>query len=382
MIDGENQTLFTATDGMPPSDDKISEEDLTVVVDGEGDQPPPKTEKTFHEKLNNERTKNKNPFKERISRLTNDVHTQKQTNQMLQAELAEKNRLLQLKEQELRNRELNTQRLYESNLENEERSILQNLKLAKEDGDIDAEIKFQQDLARVKGEQTTYNVLKQQQQYTPSDVEDSDTTFYPTNTNPYNYDESQYADDPQDQYEEDLPEAYQEFLDRNPWANPNSQQYSPELADEATVFAAELNKRLKFNNSSNMIATDEYFSTIENVMRERYSVDDSESDAEEDYNDYDQSEQYQQQARSISPVGGVSRQGATMADQYAMNKGSKSTVRLTPDEFKLARNLQIPDPKREGYFLPSEEAVKRYAQSKAKFAKMPFDPRYTITKNG
>jgi hypothetical protein len=83
----------------------------------------------------------------------------------LQAELAEKEHLLSVRENELRSKELNNQQLFETNMKAEEYSIIQGLRSAKEEGDIDREIELQRDLARVKGEQSTFDALKIQQQY-------------------------------------------------------------------------------------------------------------------------------------------------------------------------------------------------------------------------
>ena len=310
-----------------------------------------------------ERDKSKHPYKERVARLANDNHIKDQINSSLQAQLAEKERLLSMREQELRNKEINNQNLFENNLRSEENSIVQGLRSAKEDGDIDKEIELQRDLARVKSEQAAFDVLKIQQNYQSQyeQANDLDTTFYPS-VNPYSY----------DQYEEapELSDEFVEFAERNPWVNPNAQEFSPELSQEADTIAAEFNKRLKFNNQSHLIGTDEYYSAIENVMRDSYSL-------------KSQNQHQQQQQRTYTPsVGGVSRQGASMADQYMSrtNSGSRSSaIPLTPQEYKIARNLQVPDPMSPGKYLSHDKVVGMYAEAKQFYNKQPADSRYRIT---
>lgn len=296
--------------------------------------------------------KNKNPYKERISKLINDNHAKNQINAELQQKLAEREQLLALKEEQLKQNELRNQKLFEANLETEESSVLQKLRQAKQDGDIDLEVKLEQDLARVKANQAAFDVLKIQQQNQVQAPYEEDTTFYPEVTSSYDY--SAYRDEPE------LPESYQNFLDRNPWANPNSNAYDDSLLNEANSIAEDFNKRLKFNNQANLIGTDAYYDAIEKVMHESYALNKS---------NQEQSNNYYQQNYNPSPMTGVSRQGASMADHYAYKNNTNSSMGgalpLTPLEYKIARNLRIPDPKRgPGHYISGNEAARIFAANK------------------
>lgn len=343
-------------------DDGPQEDSSEFVADEETLSPsqvPAQTQ--TQEQVNQHRHKNKNPFKERISKLINENHTKDQINMNLQTQLAEKERLLNIRDQELRQKEINNQKLFENSLQSEEQAVVQRLRNARDDGDIDKEIQFQQDLARIKGEQAAFGVLKYQQQQSYQEPP-QETTFYPEN----NYNPNQYSQ----AYEPELPDAYVDFADRNPWINPNVGEYSPELAEEANVIAQEFNKRLKFNNQANLIGTDEYYSAIENVMRENYSL-----------NSQQTSTQVQEKQYRSTPVGGVSRQGASMADQYVAKTSSngQSASSLTPDEYKIARNLRVLDPNNPTKYISGNEVLKMYEQAKNFYAKQPHDPKYRIT---
>ncbi len=315
---------------------------------------------------NRKTRRNKNPAKERISRLINDNHAKDQINMQLQAELAEKEHLLSVREHELRSKELNNQQLFETNLKAEEYSIIQGLRSAKEEGDIDREIELQRDLARVKGEQTTFDVLKIQQQYQdPATHDEEDTSFYPS-VNPYAYEADHYQEAPE------LPDEFVDFIERNPWVNPNAREFSPELAQEADALATEFTKRLKFNNQAHLVGGDEYFAEIENIMRDNYSLGGQQQ----------QRSQPQQRSYQNAPVSGVSRQGASMADQYMSRNNSihrKDAITLTPAEYKIARNLQVPDPRQPGKYLSHDEVVRTYAEAKQQYSRQPADSRYRVS---
>ena len=327
----------------------------------------PQEDLTFRERQEQQRHKNKNPFRERIGVLTH-------ANKTLQHQLAEKERLLAQREYELRNRELSNERLHNSSLQAEEQTIVHRLKTAKEEGDIDTEIKLQQDLARVKSEQMAVDVMKltknQNSLYQPpaydpptEDYASNDTTFYPE------------QDQPMDSYQEplDVPDEYLNFMERNPWINQNSGEFSPELAQEANEIAADLNKRLIFNNQSHLIASDAYYSSIEKIMNEQYGLSQTQEEPQV-------SQKSQVNRPAYAPVSGVSRAGASMADQYAhTNAQNRPVISLTPEEYRIARNLQVPHPTQSGKYLSSDEAVREYAKNKTFYAKQAHDPKYRIT---
>jgi hypothetical protein len=324
-----------------------------------------------------QRNKTNNPARERIQRLLNENHAKDQMNMQLQSELAEKERILFQKEEELRNREANSHQLFENNLRQEENAIVQGLKLAKESGDIDTEVELQRDLARVKSEQSAFDVLKVQNQTVPQDFSDvSDTTFYP-NTNPYDYgfvNQENLYDEPE------VSDDFAYFTERNPWINRNAPEFSPELAQEADFIAAELNKRLKFNNMAHFIGTPEYYEEIEKAMHNNYGVREQERAQNQVVPQYHYSQPNPQAHRY--QTSGVSRQGATLADQY-VSRASPNSMNAAPslsaDEYKIARNLMIPTNAGGNDQFSSDQAINMYVKYKNMLKKQNNDQNFRIS---
>ena len=311
-----------------------------------------------------EKKQNKHPFKERISKLVHENRNKDYVNLTLKQQLEEKERELAHKDEMLRQKDSINSQLFESNKQTEERSILSNLRQAKEEGDIDEEIKYSQDLARIKAEQMAYDVLKIQQQYQPQPVQE-ETTFYPT---------IDYQSASDHDIEMDLPEEYTNFLDRNTWANPESSNYSERLRAEADLIASEFNESLKFNNQAHLIGTQDYFDSIEGLMRDRYAP----PSEQEDDSSYEQEPVQYQQQRRTPPAAGVSRRGSTMADQYISQKPGQSNkaYTLTEKEYNWARNLKIPNgPTGNQQFLSSDKVIQEWAKNKEYFRKNPVDTR-------
>jgi len=316
---------------------------------------------TFKQNLDKQRQKNKNPFKERISHLTN-------SNKALQAQLAEKEKALALREKELRSKNSINEKLYNSSLSAQEQGIVHQLKAAKEDGDIDKEIHLQQELARIKSEQATFGLYKNQYQQEQQHFDE----FKDNDFEDQEYQQSPYAQDISAPQIEDLPEATLNFLERNPWADQSSSAFDQELWGEINEAARDLNKRLKFNNQSHLIGTDAYYESLEKYMNAQYGLNQSSPDQIEE-------SRMQSPSRPAPGVGGVNRAGASMADQYAVkSSNTKPVMTLTPREYKIARNLQIPHPSGHG-MLSSEEAIKAYAEKKAFYARQKPHPTYKVS---
>jgi hypothetical protein len=326
-----------------------------------------------------QRGKNKHPFKDRISQLVHknkalaqESQAKDQTLYSLQVQLAERERLIAEKDQALRQKEAETHKVFENNLEIEERSIIENLKRAKIEGDIDAEVKYEQDLARVKANQSSFDIYKHQNQINQAQQQEDDTVFYPE-LNPYQQPQPYIA-------APELPEALGEFLDRNPWCNPQSPHFNPALANEAEQLAGEFKNYLDIHQQSELSYTPDFYSSIENAMRAQYALNSNNEDSYEDndqmaYNDnYDNQYQQPRQQQQRQPYSsGVSRPGASMADQYAVrnqNSGGKP-IALNTEQYNVARNLRIPDPRRAGGYIEGDDAVRIAAQEENKLRRYP-----------
>jgi len=295
-----------------------------------------------------ERKRHTNTYKKQINRLTYENRIKDQ--QLI--ELAERTRqqeyLLSQQNAALENEKEYKNAYYENNLQTREVSIINELKAAKEEGDVEKEIALSKALAQVTAEQATYGLYKNQLaprenvSYDPGPME---SNIYPA---PYIGGEDNYQDD----YEDPISEVAADWLDVNSWANPNSRDYSPRLRSELDSLASELDETLRYNGHANMIGTPEYFDSLDNLMAERYSVNSPAS---------------QQSSRSAHAVAPVSRRGSSMADQYIANNSTRRGIPLNNDEYEIVRNLQIKGP--DGQWIQGGDlALKRFLEIKKKSA--------------
>lgn len=280
-------------------------------------------------------------FRNKIDQLTLEKNVREAQNQELLARVQEQERLLAEKQYQLEQNEQHKNAYYENSLQTRETSILNELKVAKEEGDVDKEIALSKALAQVAAEQSTYGFYKSQlkAQPTPSDYnydDSSESTFYPVPTVNTNYEEP----------ENDVLDSW---LEKNQWADPNSSHFSPRLRQEANALSTELDEMLRYNGSSHMIGTPEYFDSLDNLMAEKYAIQDPPA---------------KQTSNSQYAVAPVSRNGSSMADQYISKNpnNTRQSMSLTEDEYKIARNLQIKLPN--GRYATGDEAVRRYAEAK------------------
>lgn len=299
-------------------------------------------------------------FRSRIDQLTFENNVREAQNQELLAKLQEQERLLSEKHYQLEQNEQHKNAYYENNLVTRENSILSELKVAKEEGDVDKEIALSKELAKVEAEKSTYGLYKSQLRNQPSapSVEDTyeapENKYYPTPSLPQEHQEPEN-------------EVYEDWLEKNQWADPGSSHFSPRLRQEIDQVDAELSDLLRYNGESHLIGTLPYFESLDRIMKERYGVKGDSSEPPQD------SHERSSPAAPYS-VAPVSRNGASMADQYIASNpnNTRHSTSLSEDEYKIARNLQIKLPN--GRYVTGNEAVKRYAEAKRKFPRDPHRP--------
>lgn len=233
---------------------------------------------------------------------------------------------------------------YENNLHTREKAILSELKVAKEEGDVDKEIALSKELAKVTADQSTYGLYKSQ-------LKNQNTN--PVNYNSYQEPQANLYPNPTIRYEEPINESYDLWLEKNTWADPESNNYSPRLREEANQLANELDEMLRYNGNAELIGTDAYFNSIDNLMSQIYSV-----------NNHGQGQDQTPRDSQSYNVAPVSRNGSSMADQYISRNpnNTRGHMSLSEDEYKIARNLQIKLPN--GRYATGDEAVRRYAEAK------------------
>ena len=168
----------------------------------------------------------------------------------------------------------------------------------------------------------------------------------------------QYADFPSTQPQEQPyeNENFTQWVSKNPWANPKSSKYSPELDAELFGISEDLDKTLRFNGKDDLIGTPEYFDSLSFAMEQKYGL----------KNTTQPSAPRQQAYMSKPPVGvtPVGRAGASMAEQYVeQNPHLKDySAVLSQQEIDLYRNTAIR--LAPGKVLTGDAAVRFHAERK------------------
>lgn len=280
-------------------------------------------------------------------------------NQKLLAHLQEKERLLAEKQMQVETAISNDHSRYLETLGLREQSILNELKVAKEEGDLQKEIDLTKDIAQVVADKSTYGLYKSQMHNQRNQGTEYEEDAY----SPYPY---QYSIPYQEPYAEPENEHMENWLDRNPWADPSSSNYSQRLRGEVGQLASELDEMLKYNGRADMIGTSYYFDSLDNLMRDKYGTGNERS--------------AQNSGHSGGPmVAPVSRSGSSMSDQYMSThpNSTRGGMSLTKEEYALARNLQIQMPN--GRMRSSAEAIELYKEGKRHTSNDPLHPhRITI----
>lgn len=326
---------------------------------------PQETSENFNQQQTHKKTSKKtvDGLKKRLDQITFERNVREAQTKELLAKVQEQEQRLAAQQAQLEQNEQYKNAYYENNLQTRENAILNELKVAKEEGDVDREISLSKELAKVAADQSTYGLYKSQQlknqnQYNNYSHQDN---IYPEPT--YGNNVQNYT--PDSNYAEPINEAYDLWIERNPWADPESNNYSPRLRNEAVELANELDEMLRYNGNSDIIGTPAYFESIDNLMSQRYSV-------KKDQPSQQYEEPRQRESQYYNNVAPVSRNGSSMADQY-MTKNPNNTrqhMSLSEDEYKIARNLQIKLPN--GKYATGDEAVRRYAEAKRKHNTNPY----------
>jgi hypothetical protein len=271
-----------------------------------------------------------------------------QQNNFKNSVIEDQQRQLQEIQNQLQHKDKLSNDYFETALQERESAIIREIKRAKEDGDVDVEVKLIEELADIKAKKSTNSLFQYQQQeqaaerverFKQQDYVPIETTIPTNNSN--------------------VPAEFREWLEENTWYNT-----SPRLRQEADVIAQDLSDRFAFNNEGHLIGTPYFFQCVTDSMQDRYRLANKaparkmmERDA---YEDEIVVPEYESPVNNVAPV---TRRGINMADQYVQNRfpsQGQNTVRaLTKEEYAIARHLPIRQ-KGEG----EVDLVRRYAQAK------------------
>lgn len=215
---------------------------------------------------------------------------------------------------------------YENSLENDEQRVISELEFAEESGDTKKKIELQKRLAEIAAQRQTLLLSKSLPKQQPQHYQE-----------PYYQDNRQYSPAPQP-----VNENYEIFLEENPWADPNSEEFDQNLYNEANELVLDLNKRLKLNNASNIIGTADYFEVIKREMHNRYGINNNSSN--DDYEEAEYAPRSHNNNIQHYEVAPVTKKGSSMADRYVSNRRSvngngRPRLALSTDEDEIARGV-------------------------------------------
>lgn len=309
-------------------------------------------------------------IKNRVNDLQHDNAVLGNQNQQLIALLQEQEARLAEAQAKAEQIAHNNNIYYENSLENEEQRILTEFKLAKENGDTEQEVMLSQRLADVTARKQTQKLHQALQQKERTQWQP------PQPIQPI----------PQPQYfapppvEQSVNEYYEDWLEENSYADPNSPNYDQELSEEAEAIGRRAAKALKFNGGAHVIGTPEYYNIITNEMKFKYGINNNDAHEEESayypqqhqpLNQPRQSRQYAQEVPAYA-VAPVSKKGSSMADRYVSTNYNNSARNnsaggsLTQQEVNQAIRFAPVYTQMWGRTVSEEEAIAIYKSEKAK----------------
>jgi hypothetical protein len=261
--------------------------------------------------------------------------------------ISEQNKKLEEFKNQLQHKDKISNDYFETALQERESSLVREIKRAKEEGDIDAEIKLIEEMADIKAKKNTNSLLQFQRQeqeaqnynnireeeYTPLE------TTIPSNTS-------------------SVPQEFQEWLEDNSWYN-----NSPRLRQEADTIARDLSDRLAFNNQDHLIGTPEFFQSVSNIMNDNYGLGQNRQNVQSRDRDFEEEREPMEEMNysNVNSVAPVSKRGIGMSDLQNRNfqNGRNIVGPLSKEEYSIARHL----PQR-GMGESEIDLIKRYEKAK------------------
>lgn len=292
--------------------------------------------------------KNKNTFEQRIAALHSQNLARQEALMNKERENEYLKQQLQQKYAEVAEKDEFANLHFESSIKAREIALMNELIAAKEEGNYQKEVELEAALFDVKAQKHTQDLYKNQIQPHQQRNNNAQQIAELTNANQqYSYQE--YQEPSVDPYQP-INENYEEWLQNNSWANPDTQDYDHDLMQDAVQISTNLEKMLKLKKRSDLIGTKEFYDAIDNALQEEYGIGGHEQQEEPVYQQpHRQEPRYAPSPQQSYPVEPVARGNLTMAEQYnrqyqnrPQSTASKPSS-LTQNEYTVARNLQIPN---------------------------------------
>jgi hypothetical protein len=293
----------------------------------------------------------------RVENLLYERGNLEQQNTFLAQQAQEKDDIIAAQQQqlqsfytELQKKEEEGSQYLETAFDIREEALLKEIKRAKEEADIDAEIQLISELTDIKAKKNTYQYQQSQKQQQQVEAAKyiNEEPYVPIET----YMPPAPASAPVD-------EAYLDWLEDNSWY-----EHNPRLRKEADQYAQELADTLSFNNQAHMIGTAEFRDSITNIMRSHYGIGDntqmseSPQQAQQHY-DYGN---YSAQRDIVAPVTQITQRGGNMANNYIQNRNTPLRP-LTKEEYAIARHLPRKGNESEADVVRAYAEAKNYPKS-------------------
>lgn len=321
----------------------------------------PQEEQNDETQVRNEQGRRKRrKLEKRFEEVLADNRGVKEHNHQLIAALQEQEARLEAMQAQVAQNTHYSNVYYEKSLENDEQRVLTELRVAKENADTDQEVVLSQRLAQIEAQKQTQllsKTLQQQQVRQPQPANYPPANYYP---------EQQFAPPPQQEY---VNEHFEDWLENNSWADPNSPNYNQELSSEVNEIALNLNKHLSFNKSSDVIGTPDYYRTISKIMNDKYN---GSNTNDNEYDEYEEPVESQPQYRQPSPANGayavapVTKRGSSMTEGYnrSIVRPTSRGTSLTQVEWDVAAKMASTYSIIWGRPVSEAEAVAEYVKQK------------------
>jgi hypothetical protein len=228
---------------------------------------------------------------------------------------------------------------YSNSLDEQEERVIDDLKRAKAEGDIDWEVDLSKTLSDISADRAAFNLYRSQKERARAETEYEPLV---ADADPFAYEAScqaQAYQEPQQEYSEE----FCNWLSRNSWADPSSGSYSKRMAEEAQDTIEDFNKTLLYNDLQSQIGTEDYYDHIDSILSAKFGG---------------------LKKGQKSNVESVSR--GTNFEDLSTSYGKKSDgYSLSSEEYDFARKLARGMPTRPGQ--TEEDVLKLYADSKKRY---------------
>jgi hypothetical protein len=339
----EERILVNGTDGEPSvtliqdgGEGKVKERGTAPNEFSETAPPPRKQKVNTHQKRLNEYA-----YKAKLAQ---------EEKEHLALKLQEAARIIDEQNRKLASQEKLNSEYYDYAQKVSEKAILEKLRQAELEGDIDEKIELNEKLTEIKTDRKINEYHQHQAKQRPANFDfpiESDIIEYPVNTGP-SIPDYRIEDDP-------VHEAIRTCLDHNPFLDPHSPTYNPNLAEDFIQEQSKVDAQLSISNETHLIGTAPYFLYIAEQVKSKYMEPQPMVDVPNTNN-------YQQASRSYAvppSVAPVSRAGGTMADQYARTNNNYGTrLTLNADQYQAARTLAAMKP-----HMSEQEVIRNFARS-------------------